>query len=94
MQPSAEAPAVPAIRQRDAGQETGLGVIALVVAGFAAYQLWQAPVRLAMPEAARVLVQQITDLDNKYAEGNLVEASYHSQRKTLKRRICVLLRKH
>jgi len=91
VQPSADAPTAPAIWQRDAGQETGLGVIALVVAVFAAYQLWQAPVRLAMPEAARVLVQQIAELDRSYAEGNLVEASYHSQRKTLKRRIRVFL---
>lgn len=86
-QPSSGSPVAPATGQRNNGQETGIGVIVLIIGGFGAYQLWNAPARLPMPEEARKLVQQIVELDQSYSQGNLEQANYQAQRKTLKRQV-------
>jgi hypothetical protein len=77
----------PLLRQRNARQELGVGIVTLLIAGVVAFQIWQAPSRIKMPEELQPLVQQIADLDVKFDEDKIEKTEYQAQRKLLKRRI-------
>ncbi|MCJ7550505.1 MAG: hypothetical protein MUQ30_12580 [Anaerolineae bacterium] len=73
--------------QRDPVSETLIGSVALVVAAFVAYQVWQAQPTLPMPEAARDTVADIIALDERHASGDLPDRDYEQQRSALRRKI-------
>ena len=91
MQPAVDEPTESSVRKRDAGTETGIGVVTLVVAGLVAYRIWQAPARIPMSENAQVIVDQIAALDRKYEQDSMDKVTYQKQRAALKRRIRALL---
>ena len=91
--PATDAPEEPSVRQRNAGTETGIGVVAIVGAVLIAYQIWQAPTRLSMPEDARGLIHQMVDLDRQLEEAGIDKAAFKTQRAALKRRIWTILSK-
>ena len=92
-QPVDNTPAEPSPRTRDAGVETGVGVVTLIVASLISYQIWKAPTRVAMPKDAQPLLLQMAELDNNYELDGTDRVSYMKQRAALKQRIRALLRK-
>jgi len=74
-------------RQRDPVSEALIGGVVLVVAAFAACQIWQAQPTPPMPEAARDAVMDLLALDERHASGDLTDGDYEQQRTALRRKI-------
>lgn len=78
---------------RNASRETGMGIVALALAGVASYLLWTSVAATTpMPEHARPLVEEIAALDASFVAGEVDEEAYQQQRATLKRRLLTQVR--
>ena len=78
---------------RNASRETGIGIVALALAGVASYLIWtSAATTPPMPERARPLVEEIASLDASFVAGDVEEEAYQQQRATLKRRLLTQVR--
>jgi hypothetical protein len=79
-------------RERNAGGEIALGVVALVAAGSAVAWAWSRSL-LPMPESVRATIEEIVALDLRYEQGQLEDGAYHRERAALARGVRRLIQR-
>ncbi len=75
-----------------AGEQVGIGVVALAIAGGVGYWLLRPSATPPPPEAARPLLEAIAALDARFAAGDLPEEAYRQEREALKQQLYATLR--